>query len=260
MSVTFQRAATRHPHLAGARTPAEYERSLLSAYHATGDLAVREELIERFLPLARDLASRYLYLDEPFDDLFQVAALGLMKALDRFDPHRGVKFTSYAAPTILGELKRYFRDKGWAVHVPRELQERTLLVGRETERLSKELGRSPTIREVAEACGRNVEEILEAREASTAYESSSLDAAVSDAEGAAPLIERLGSDDHHYQLVAERDSISTAWRQLSGPQRDALRLRFSEDLTQRQIGERIGYSQMHVSRILRSALRDLQAG
>ena len=121
----------------------ETERLLLVRYHEQGDLAAREELVERFLPLARDLALRYTYADEPFDDLLQVACLGLIKAIDRFEPGRGTKFTSYAAPTILGELKRHFRDKGWSLHVPRDLQERTLAVSRATEILSKELGRSP---------------------------------------------------------------------------------------------------------------------
>ena len=127
----------------------ETERQLLIRYHSEGDLAAREELAERFLPLARDLALRYTYTDEPFDDLLQVASLGLVKAIDRFDPTRGTKFTSYAAPTILGELKRHFRDKGWALHVPRDLQERTLAVSRATEALSKRFGRSPRVREVA---------------------------------------------------------------------------------------------------------------
>ena len=131
----------------------ETERQLLIRYHREGDLAAREELAERFLPLARDLALRYTYTDEPFDDLLQVASLGLVKAIDRFDPERGTKFTSYAAPTILGELKRHFRDKGWALHVPRDLQERTLAVSRATEALSKRLGRSPKVREVAAELG-----------------------------------------------------------------------------------------------------------
>src|SRR3954447_1372541 len=131
----------------------ETERQLLIRYHRDGDIASREELAERFLPLARDLALRYTYTDEPFDDLFQVASLGLIKAIDRFEPGRGTKFTSYAAPTILGELKRQFRDKGWALHVPRDLQERTLAVSRATEDLSTELGRSPNVREVAKHLG-----------------------------------------------------------------------------------------------------------
>ena len=135
----------------------ETERQLLVRYHREGDLAAREELAERFLPLARDLALRYSYTDEPFDDLLQVASLGLIKAIDRFEPERGTKFTSYAAPTILGELKRHFRDKGWALHVPRDLQERTLAVSRATEALSKQLGRSPKVREVAAELGCSVE-------------------------------------------------------------------------------------------------------
>src|ERR671937_1440676 len=137
------------------------ERELLARYHETGDLAARRELVERFLPFARDLALRYSYTDEPVDDLVQVACLGLLKAIDRYEPDRGTRFTSYAAPTILGELKRHFRDKGWALHVPRDLQERSLAVSRETEALSKRLGRSPTVREVAAATGCSVEETLE---------------------------------------------------------------------------------------------------
>ena len=154
----------------------ETERQLLLRYHREGDLAAREELVERFLPLARDLALRYAYTDEPFDDLLQVASLGLIKAIDRFEPGRGTKFTSYAAPTILGELKRHFRDKGWSLHVPRDLQERTLAVSRETEALSKQLGRSPMVREVAAGLGCSVEEVLEAQEAAASYEAASLDA------------------------------------------------------------------------------------
>src|SRR5215213_148031 len=154
----------------------ETERLLLVRYHEEGDLAAREELVERFLPLARDLALRYTYTDEPFDDLLQVASLGLIKAIDRFEPGRGTKFTSYAAPTILGELKRHFRDKGWSLHVPRDLQERTLAVSRATETLSKELGRSPKVREVAKHLGCSVEEVLEAHEASASYQAASLDA------------------------------------------------------------------------------------
>ncbi len=143
----------------------ETERRLLVRYHEEGDIAAREELCERFLPLARDLALRYTYTDEPLDDLVQVASLGLIKAIDRFEPGRGTKFTSYAAPTILGELKRHFRDKGWSLHVPRDLQERTLAVSRATEVLSKELGRSPKVREVADHLGCSAEQVLEAQEA-----------------------------------------------------------------------------------------------
>src|SRR5688572_993212 len=180
----------------------ETERLLLVRYHELGDLAAREELVERFLPLARDLALRYTYTDEPFDDLLQVASLGLIKAIDRFEPDRGTKFTSYAAPTILGELKRHFRDKGWSLHVPRDLQERSLAVSRETEALSKTLGRSPKAREVAAALGCSVEEVLEAQEAAASYEAASLDApAARDDDEAATRVDLMGADDSAYELV-----------------------------------------------------------
>jgi RNA polymerase sigma-B factor len=231
----------------------------LVRYHLEGDLAAREELVERFLPLARDLALRYTYTDEPFDDLLQVACLGLIKAVDRFEPGRGTKFTSYAAPTILGELKRHFRDKGWSLHVPRDLQERTLAVSRESEALSKRLGRSPRVREVAQALGCGVEQVLEAQAAAASYEAASLDApAARDDEEAAALVELIGSDDSAYRLVESRDAIASTWKALPEVERRVLELRFMHDLTQREIGDRIGYSQMHVSRLLRRALNQLE--
>ncbi len=234
------------------------ERWLLRAYYDSGDLALREELVERFLPFARDLTGRYSYMDEPFEDLLQVAYMGLIKAIDRFEPQRGSKFTSYAAPTILGELKRHFRDKGWALHVPRGLQERTLLLTRETERLSKELMRSPTIAELAEATGHSAEEVIEGQEAATAYGTTSLDTPLDVDGDAAPLVELIGARDHHYELVEGRTELAAAWQHLPEIQREVLRLRFTEDLTQREIGVRIGFSQMHVSRLLRQALAALQ--
>jgi RNA polymerase sigma-B factor len=238
----------------------EEERQLLIRYHHDGDLAAREELVERFLPLARDLALRYAYSDQPFDDLLQVASLGLLKAIDRFEPGRGSKFTSYAAPTILGELKRHFRDKGWAVHVPRELQERTLAVGRETEALSKQLGRSPKPREVAQALGCPVEQVLEAQEAAGSYEAASLDApSAREDDESASLVDLIGSEDTAYQVVEDRDAIVRTWHELPELERTALELRFVHDLTQREVGDRIGYSQMHVSRLLRRALSRLES-
>jgi RNA polymerase sigma-B factor len=246
----------RNPDRAAARAA---ERQLLLRYHRWGDLGAREELVERFLPLARDLALRYTYTDEPFDDLLQVASLGLVKAIDRFSPDRGSKFTSYAAPTILGELKRHFRDKGWALHVSRDLQERTLAVSREAEALSKRLGRSPKPREVAQALGCSVEEVLEAHEAAASYEAASLDAPTArDDDESAPLVDMIGTDDPAYELVEDRDAIASTWKALSEVDRKVLELRFMSDLTQREIGDRIGYSQMHVSRILRRALSRLE--
>jgi RNA polymerase sigma-B factor len=239
------------------RDAREAEHQLLARYHRRGDLAAREELVKRFLPFARELALRYSYTNEPFDDLFQVASLGLIKALDRFEPERGTKFTSYAAPTILGELKRHFRDKGWALHVPRGLQERALAVNREREALSKRLGRSPKVREVALAVGCSVEQVLEASEAAASYEALSLDApAAEDGDGAEPatLVDLLGHEDAAYRLVESRDAIAGIWGALPQLERKVVELRFVHDLTQREIGERIGYSQMHVSRLLRRAL------
>jgi len=237
----------------------EMERQLLLRYHLHGDLAAREELVERFLPLARDLALRYSYTDEPFDDLHQVASLGLIKAIDRFEPGRGTKFTSYAAPTILGELKRHFRDKGWSLHVPRDLQERTLAVSRETEALSKKLGRSPKVREVAEGLGCSPEEVLEAQEAAASYEAASLDAPATRDDGeSASLVDLLGDVDGAFDLVEERQAIASTWEALPDVERRVLELRFVSDMTQREIGEQIGYSQMHVSRLLRRALTRLE--
>jgi RNA polymerase sigma-B factor len=237
----------------------ETERQLLVRYHEKGDLAAREELCERFLPLARDLALRYTYTDEPLEDLVQVASLGLIKAVDRFEPGRGTKFTSYAAPTILGELKRHFRDKGWSLHVPRDLQERTLAVSRATEELSKELGRSPKVREVAEHLGCSSEQVLEAQEAAASYEAASLDApAARDDDESASLVDLLGDTDDSYDLVEDRQAIAKEWAGLPDVERQVLELRFMHDLTQREIGEKIGYSQMHVSRLLRRALNRLE--
>jgi RNA polymerase sigma-B factor len=237
----------------------ETERQLLIRYHRDGDIAAREELAERFLPLARDLALRYTYTDEPFDDLLQVASLGLIKAIDRFEPGRGTKFTSYAAPTILGELKRHFRDKGWALHMPRDLQERTLAVSRATEALSKELGRSPKVREVAAELGCSIEDVLEAQEAAASYETTSLNAPTAhDDDDAAALVDLIGEEDSAYELVESRDAIASTWRALPEVERSVLELRFMHDLTQREIGEQIGYSQMHVSRLLRRALDRLE--
>ena len=180
-------------------------------------------------------------------------------AIDRFEPDRGSKFTSYAAPTILGELKRRFRDKGWALHVPRDLQERTLAVSRETEALSKRLGRSPKPREVAQGLGCSVEQVLEAQEAAGSYEAASLDAPVArhDDECAA-LPGLLGDEDAAYELVEEREAIASSWKTLPDLERNVLELRFVHDLTKREIGEQIGYSQMHVSRLVRRALEALE--
>jgi RNA polymerase sigma-B factor len=235
------------------------ERELLLRYHAEDDRDARDELVQRFLPFARDLALRYRYTDEPVDDLLQIASLGLLKAIDRYEPERGSKFTSYAAPTILGELKRHFRDRGWALRVPRELQERVLAVGRARELVSKRLGRTPTVSAVAEELGFTTEQVLEATEAARSYQATSLDVPASREEpDGGSLIDMIGTEDVSLGLVESRDALASEWSALADIEREVVRLRFVEDLTQREIGRRVGYSQMHVSRILRRALSRLE--
>jgi RNA polymerase sigma-B factor len=233
---------------------------LLERYHSDGDEAAREELIRRFLPLARQLARRYERADEPLDDLVQVASMGLVKAVERFDPSRGTAFSSFAVPTILGELKRYFRDAGWAVHVPRGMQERVLEVNRAVTELSRDLGRSPTTAEVSSATGLTHEEVLEAMEAAVAYESVSLEAPSKDgdpdAQGAA---ERIGQEEAGYELAEYVATLGPELRALPERDRLVLELRFGQDMTQSEIAERIGVSQMHVSRLIRRALAQVRS-
>ena len=233
---------------------------LLLRYHRHGDLDAHEELAARFVPVARDLAARYRYTNEPLEDLTQVACLGLMKAIDRFEPGRGSRFMSYAVPTMVGELKRHFRDKGWALHVPRELQERVLSVNSATETLSKRLGRSPSTAEVAASLRITSEAVLEAQEAGTAYDISSLESplSVTEDEGGT-LMDTLGGEDGGYDFVELSTAVGPTVRALPQREREILRLRFVDDPTQREIGERVGVSQMHVSRLLRRALDKVNA-
>jgi RNA polymerase sigma-B factor len=238
-----------------------HEAELMRRYRASGDLDARAELTERFMPLARGLALRYRYTQEPVEDLTQVAYLGLLKAIDRFDAGRGIRFASYAVPTILGELKRHFRDEGWALRVPRDIQERVLAVKTESETLAKTLGRSPSTREVAKRIGCSVEDVLEACEADGAYETASLESPVgcADPDNAPTVSDSIGSEDGGYELIESLHAIAGAWGALPERERRVLQLRFVEDLTQREIGDRIGVSQMQVSRLLRSALERLQS-
>jgi RNA polymerase sigma-B factor len=235
------------------------DRRLLERYHRCGDQAAREALVERFLPLARQLARRYQRGGEQLDDLVQVASLGLLKAIDRFDPERQTAFSSFAVPTILGELKRHFRDKGWAVRVPRDLQELAVRVDRVTEDLGRELGRAPTPEETAERVGVTSEQVLEAREAAAAYRAVSLDRARDEdddeAEGVAAT---FGVEDPGFDLAEDAATVERLMRVLSEREREVLRLRFREDLTQSEIGVRVGVSQMHVSRIIRGAVARLR--
>jgi RNA polymerase sigma-B factor len=220
------------------------------------DPVVREELTRRFLPLAEYLARRFSGRGESQDDLFQVASLGLLNAIDRFDLDRDVQFSTYAAVTMVGELKRHFRDKGWAVRVPRRLQEVGLRMNVVLPELSQELGRSPTVEELAAKCQATAEEILDAMEASHAYATASLDAPATE-ESAAP-IEVLGVEDPSLALLEEWASLAPAVRDLPQRDRTVLYLRFFRGLTQSEIASEVGVSQMHVSRILSQTLRTLR--
>ena len=237
------------------------DRALFARYLDTRDPIDREMLIERFLPLARQLARRYQRPEEPFDDLYQVACLGLVKAIDRFDLEREVAFSSYAVPTILGEIKRYFRDRTWSVRVPRDLQELALKVDRAVSNLSVDLHRQPTVAEIAERLGAEEEDVLEGLEASGAYRATSLDAprGTDDDGGGDTLADTLGTEEQGFALAEDRATIAHLTRTLTTREREVLRLRFDEDLTQGEIGERIGVSQMQVSRIIRQALGRLRS-
>jgi RNA polymerase sigma-B factor len=237
------------------------EERLFERYHRTGDPTARDELIRRCLPLARSLAGRYARAGESLEDLVQVANVGLIKAVDRFDPTRGIAFSSFAVPSILGELKRHFRDHGWAARVPRPLQERVLKVNTCSERLSSRLGRSPKPREVAAETGMSLDEVLEAIEAGTAFDSMSLDAPVSRGEedDGATYADSVGTVDERLELVEYRSVVAATSRALPTREREVLVLRFAEDMTQSEIASRVGISQMHVSRLIRRSLERLQA-
>ena len=234
------------------------ERRLFARYRSRGDRAARDELVKRFLPLATGLAHRYHHGAEPLDDLVQVASIGLLKAIDRFDPERGTAFSSFAVPTIAGELKRHFRDKGWALRVPRDLQELAQRVGSTTDRLVHELGRTPTVAEVAGVLGITPEQVLEAREAATAYRAESLDQPLGDDQDAGGVVDTLGADEPGYLLAEHSATLQAMMGVLTDREREVLRLRFEEDLTQSEIGRRVGVSQMHISRLLRQAVTRLR--
>jgi RNA polymerase sigma-B factor len=225
-----------------------------------GDRTARDELVQRFTPLARSLARRYGRSSEPFEDLLQVALLGLVKALDRFDPERGSHFPSFAVPTILGEMRRYFRDSGWAVHMPRGTQERALRVRDAQERMTNEHGRAPTVGQLAEYLEFDTEDVLDALQALQAYETVSLDASPPGRdEEAMTLGDAIGHEDDRYELIELDATLGVALVQLPECERQILHLRFVEDLTQTEIAARIGVSQMQVSRLLRRSLDQLRA-
>jgi RNA polymerase sigma-B factor len=249
--------APRRHTVAGSRTTDLKE--LFRRWQCDRDELARDVLVARFMPLARSLARRYDRSSEPFEDLLQVASLGLIKAIDRFDITRGHAFASFAVPTILGELKRYFRDSGWAVHVPRGPQERALKVEQARQQLTTATGRPPTVFELAEYLELSQEDVLAALAAAQAYDALSLDAPRPSESGeAASYGEHFGEEEVGYALVEANVTIAGALRHLPERERLVLHLRFVEDLTQTEIAARIGVSQMQVSRLLRRSLEQLR--
>ncbi len=229
---------------------------LFRRWHEHGDRRAREELIASFMPLARKMASRYRNPHEPFDDLVQVAVIGLIGAVDRFDPERGVAFSSFAVPTILGELKRYFRSTAWSVHVPRRAQELSLRVDQASRALAARHGRTPSVHQLSQYLELGVEDVMSGLDATSAHYAASLDApAASSDDGRArePLGETMGYDDDRLELVDAAVSLSAALRLLPLRERQALDLRVNHQLKQVEIADRLGCSQMQVSRLLKRA-------
>ena len=220
--------------------------------------AAREELVHLHLALVQHCARRFRNRGEPYEDLVQVGTIGLLKSIDRFDCARNVEFSTYATPTIIGEIKRHFRDKGWAIRVPRRLQELRMQIGTATAELTQALGRSPTPRELAQRVGCSVEEIVEGLESNNAYATLSLDAGDEHDDSATRLLDALGSDDENLEHVEVRESIKPLLDALEPREKRILLLRFFKNMTQSQIAEEIGVSQMHVSRLLTRTLAQLR--
>ncbi|MBE7323598.1 RNA polymerase sigma factor SigF [Nocardioides sp. Y6] len=220
-------------------------------------LALRDELVRLHLPLVDHCARRFRNRGEPLEDLVQVGTIGLIKSVDRFDVERGVEFTTYATPTIIGEIKRHFRDKGWAIRVPRRLQELRMQISTATGELSQQLGRSPTPRELAEAIGCSLEEVVEGMASANAYSTLSLDAGDDD-ERTPRLADSLGVEDDNIEHVEIRESLKPLLDQLPAREKKILLLRFFKNMTQSQIAAEVGISQMHVSRLLSRTLEQLR--
>jgi RNA polymerase sigma-B factor len=237
----------------------EDSKHLFLRWQRNGDESAREQLIRRYMPLARSLARRYGRSSEPFEDLLQVASMGLVKAVDRYDARRGYPFQSFAVPTILGEMRRYFRDSGWAIHVPRGAQERALKVRDAQERISNETGRPPTVNQLAEYLEIDIEDVIDALQAIRAYETVSLDAPRGgNDEDVMAYGDSIGKEDDRYELVELDATVTAALGHLPARDRMVLKLRFVDDLTQTEIAERVGISQMQVSRLLRRSLEQLR--
>jgi RNA polymerase sigma-B factor len=232
----------------------EEDRELLRRYHDAGDMTAREELIERHLPLVRSLARRYAGRGEALEDIEQVGAIGLIKAIDRFELSREVSLATYATPNVVGEIKRHFRDKGWAIRVPRALQELNASMSGAIERLTARLGHSPSIAEIAEELKTTPEEVLEAMEVGSAYSTVSLSTGPGGEEDLDPL-ETIGGEDAGFERSEQRAALEPALDRLPPREREILRMRFEEGLPQTQIAQRVGLSQMHVSRLIRKSLQ-----
>jgi RNA polymerase sigma-B factor len=240
-------------------SPSEDSADLFVRWQSDRDPAAREALVRRFMPLTRRLARRYGRSSEPFEDLLQVASLGLLKALDRYDAGRGFPFESFAVPTILGEMRRYFRDSGWAVHVPRGAQERALRVRNAQEELAGTRGHAPTVNQLAQYLELDGEEVIDALQAIHAYETVSLDAPrPGGGDDAAAIGDAIGAEDEHYELVELDATVTAALGHIPARERMILHMRFVEDLTQTEIAEQVGISQMQVSRLLRRSLDQLR--
>jgi len=244
---------------AQSRVRRREERELLLRYHRQGDSAARDQLVTRFLPLARQLARRYQRSSEPLEDLEQVASVGLIKAVDRFDPERETALSSFAVPTILGELRRHFRDRTWSVHAPRELQELSLRVDAAIEKHVAQHGCQPTVEQIAALTAASTEQVLEAMQVSQTRHAASLDGAAYDEDEDTSFADTLGCVDDGFELAEQRTDLQALMGLLTEQQREAIRLRFNEDLTQAEIAQRLGCSQMQVSRLLSRGLARMRA-
>ena len=237
----------------------ERTHELFRRYKEEGDMDAREKLVMSHLNLVRFLANKFKNRGEPIDDLMQVGYLGLLKAIDRFDPARGLEFTTYATPTIMGEIKRHFRDKGWSVRVPRRLQELSAKVNQATDTLTSQLQRSPTIAEIADYLDATVDEVLEAMESSSAYSSVSLEApSGADDDDTPSVIDRYATEDSDLAFTDDRIIIEEALASFSPRERDVIEMRFLKGMTQIEIAEKLGISQVQVSRLLRRTLKKIQ--
>jgi RNA polymerase sigma-B factor len=241
-----------------SRTRRAHEQRLFTRFAVDRSPAARDAIVEQFMPLARKLAGRYRNVED-IEDLEQIAAIGLVKAIERFDPGRGIAFTSYAFPTILGELKRYLRDHGWSVRPPRDVQELAARIDKHTITLQSELGRSPTATELAQRTESTVEQVLEAMQSGTARYAVSLDLPAHDADDPDSRGLEIATDEIGFAGAENAVLLDRLLRELTPREQQVVHLRFREDRTQSEIGEIVGISQMHVSRMLRTALERLQA-